>query len=303
MPREERRVIEADGRRWPVRVLRRSERPPEAPRLVIVGFMPNAAAEAICRACVAGVRRFTDTPHELWVVDNGSPRRHAAWLREDGELNVILNPRRPAPGGILTRCRIAPSNEPAWRHGSYANGIALELAARIIAPDTHRMMTLHMDTFPCRRGWLAHLASKLDDRVRVAGVRRDTARGEVIHCLGMLFDFTLFGPLGLTFMPDLPRNDVGDRITHALRDAGYGLYACRNTHSDPAVARAIPPDDPAREAPVDRALDDEGHVIFLHLGRGVEKSMGADRRGGRFGPDDWLRLTARLLGAGAEGVA
>jgi len=291
----ERLKIEIDGIRWPVRILRRLRRPPEAPRLVVVSYMPNDTAERICRACVAGIQRFTRSDYELWVVDNRSPAVHRRWLAERPDINVVLNERSPMQSGWRGWLRGTSRRRGANSPGSYANGIALELAARIVEPDVRCMGTLHMDTFPCRKGWLQHLVSKLDQNVRVAGVRRDTARGEVIHCLGMVFDFALFGTLGMTFMPNQPAHDVGDLITHALTAAGYGTYACRNTHSDASVVEAIPADDPFCDVPVDRALDDEGRVIFLHLGRGVVKSEDPDRYARKFSAEDWLALTGGVL--------
>ena len=87
-------------------------------------------------------------------------------------------------------------------------------------------MTLHMDTMPCRTGWLSFLQSELGDGIGAAGVRMDRARTPegVLHVLGCLVDFQLFRRLKLDFLPQLPQYDVGDRVTRALREAGYGVF-------------------------------------------------------------------------------
>ena len=285
-----------DARKYRISVLKRVQAAPQAARLVVVACQPNELAEGIAKACVESIRRFTPEPHELWVVDNCSPARHRGWLERAGDLNVICNDTPPLPPSTARGLRGLFRRPRRQENGSYANGIALEIAARVIDPATERLMTLHMDTMACRSGWLSYLLAELDEKVRVAGVRRDTARGEVIHCLGMVFDFTLFRPLALTFLPELPKHDVGDKISLRLREAGYELRACRNTHTDPSLADMIPEGSPFRHVPVDRAFDDDGHVIFAHLGRGVVKSEDDTSHPGKFSARDWLAFAEAYLG-------
>ena len=181
-----------------------------------------------------------------------------------------------------------PRSQQVW--GSYANAVALEIAAQLIEDDCEILMPMHMDVMPCRTGWLRFLRSKLDGRVRAAGVRMDRSRTPdgVLHVLGYLVDFQLFRRLGLDFFPDLPQLDVGDRVTVALRQAGYDVFACPNTLWQPELAERLPAGSPFRELSVDRSLDDDGNVIFLHLGRGVRKSTGEHQKGTT--TDEWLRF-------------
>ncbi len=292
----QRRTLSVDGREYRVRVLHRVHMPPHVPRLVIVSYQPNALAEGILKACVASIKTFTPEPHELWVVDNCSPAQRRRWLEDESGVNVVFNNTVPRPAssrrGILGLVRPARQQE----NGSYANGIALEIAAKVVDRATSRLMTLHMDTMACRDNWLTYLVSKLDEKVRVVGLRRDTLRGEVIHCLGMLFDFTLFKPLSLTFLPELPKHDVGDKISLQLKEAGYGLRTCRNTHSDPSLVAMIRDDSPFKRAPIDRAFDDRGEVIFAHLGRGVVKSEDPTPHRDKFSAKDWLAFAETYLG-------
>jgi hypothetical protein len=274
--------------------MRRVSLPPEAPRLIVVSRQVNEISRNLVRVCIETIQRLTPEPCELWVVDNNSPVQNLAWLLDRPAVNVALNRTEPRPPEARTSEDEAdPEGQLTW--DSYSNAIALEVAVRLINPDSQYIMTLHMDTMPCRRGWLTYLRSRINDQVRAAGVRMDRTRipEGVLHVLGYLVDFQLFKRLQLDFLPDLPALDVGDRVTLKLREEGYEVFACPNTLWEPDLAAQIPADSPLREFHVDRAFDDQGHVIFLHLGRGVRKSIGAHQRGTM--ADEWMRVAREHL--------
>lgn len=286
-----RRTLVILGRTHGVEVLRPRREPSGAPRLALVAYQPNATARALTETAVASLRRHTPEPHELWIIDNASPPEHSAWLRGEADVNVVFNRTPPAPRRSLAdRLR----RRPALYAGSHANAVALEIAARVIDPDTQLLMTLHMDIMACRPGWLTHLRRHLTGPVRGVGVRLDTARVRTLHVLGMMFDFTLFRPLRMTFAHDMPRHDVGDGISLALQAAGHELWATPNTLHDPSLVERLPPDSPHRHLHVDRSLDDDGQVIFMHLGRGIVKSEGACFEQ-RTTPGEWLRFAREVV--------
>jgi hypothetical protein len=316
--------ISIDGRVYAVKIYRQAAQPSDASRLIIVSFQPNELAKQVLRVCIQAIQRYTPEPHEVWVVDNNSPAEHKRWLLQWPEINVVFNQTEPmSPSSLtlpsrLSTCAKILRSAVATRtlspdtfvdlinglrgkyqqtSGSYANAIGLEIAVRLVDPATHYLMTLHMDTMPCRTGWLSFLRSKFNDRIRAAGVRMDkkphrTPEG-VLHVLGTLVDFQLFQQLELDFLPHLPRYDVGDCVTVALRDAGYDVFACRNTLRQPDLVDKIPSSPPLRHLNVDRSLDDDGNVIFLHLGRGVGKAVG--KRTKKTGPTAWVKFADEYL--------
>jgi len=282
--------LSIDGREYEVEVRQQVSLPGDAPRLIVVSRQQNATATELVRVCIKAVRRFTPEPHELWVVDNNSPLENVSWLMEWPGINVALNRTEPLPPKARS-CEPADVNPNSQlSNDSYANAVALETAVRLIDPQSQHVMSMHMDTMPCTSGWLSFLRSKIQGNVKAAGVRMDRTRTPegVLHVLGYLVDFQLFKTLHLDYLPDLPDIDVGDRVTRRLREDGYQVFACPNTLWEPHLESRIPESSPLREFHVDRSFDDEGNIIFLHLGRGVRKSIGEHRQG--TGADEWIKM-------------
>lgn len=291
--------IQLDRRTYSVEVRQQVTQPPAAPRLLIPAYQPNATARDILRVCIQAIQRYTPEPHELWVIDNNSPWEYARWLQDWPRINVLFNRTEPLPPegrSLWSRLRLrGHHNQMRW--GSYANAAALELGRMIIDPQSHYLMTLHMDTLPCHIGWLSYLQSKLVDPVAAAGVamdRRRTPEG-VLHVLGYIVRYDLFRALNLDFWPQLPQYDVGDRVTVQLRATGYDVFACPNTQWEPHLIETIPEGSPFRHIDADRSFDDKGNVIFLHLWRGVPKASGLRRKKGGMSAEAWVRLAEEHL--------
>jgi hypothetical protein len=296
MTNHRRQILEipVDGRSYRVEVHKKLSLPPDAPRLAVVSRQEYPTATELVQVCLDAIKYFTPEPHEVWVVDNNSPTENLDWLRNRPGVNLALNRTEPVPReerGLTSESDLSDQ----LQRDSYANALALELVVRLIAPETKYFMSLHMDTMPCRCGWLQFLLSKMSNRIRASGVRLDKTRTPegVLHVLGMLVDFQVFKKLGLDYLPELPKFDVGDRVTVDLRKAGYGVLACANTLWQPELVSRIPEDSPLRDLNVDRSFDDQANIIFLHLGRGVRKSLGI-HRSGTLG-QEWVRIGRQEL--------
>jgi hypothetical protein len=283
-------TLPLDGIDYQLQVARNMTLPVDAPRLVVVCLQPNETARRVLEVCIRGVQLFTPEPHELWVVDNNSPEEQTHWLLERTDINVVLNRTEPLPPEGRGLADLAKDKNLQIQWGSYANAIGLEIAARLVDPGTRLFVTLHMDTTPSTYTWLSYLTGKMRQGIAASGVRMDRARTSdgVLHVLGYVVDFQLLRKLNLDFFPDLPGFDVGDKITTGLRGAGYEVHACTNTFTNPELVETIPLGSPFRNLHVDRVFDDEGNVIFLHLGRGVAKSDGRHAKSTL--PDQWIQF-------------
>ena len=286
-------LIKIDNKEYHIDLYKKIIQPEYAPRLVVVSFLPNKQAIEILRVCIQSIQRFTAEPYELWVVDNNSPKKNTEWLLDLPNVNIVFNRTEPTQKNTKGFWgRIVQSQR---KDGSYANAIALEIAVRLIDPATRYLMTLHMDTMPCKSGWLSYLQSKIHDGVAAAGVRLDTVKSPegVLHVLGYIVDFQIQKKLRLNFFPEMPKYDVGDKLILGLKKAGYGIFACPNTLWQSELIKLIPVESPMRKLHVDRSFDEAGNVIFLHLGRGIRKSSEKYEKG--VSAEDWIAFACSFL--------
>lgn len=226
--------------------------------LVLVSCLKNSEAVNLVKAAVRTIRKFTTVPYKLWIVDNNSPLENLKWLSQQDDINLVLN-----------------RTDPARQQGSYANAIGLELAAKLVSSQTKYFMALHQDVMAAREGWLKYLLSHFNDNVRAVGVREDRARVKegILHVLGYVIDWQLFQKLKLNFFPESPGFDVGDKAIFLLKKAGYHYFATPNTMWNKEVSEKL--QTPYKELSFDLSTDDNHNVIFMHLGRGVHKSLNA----------------------------
>lgn len=246
----------------------------------------------LTRLCLDALERFTDVPYELWVVDNASDAKTVDRLVAETRANLVLN--RTAPwkrGGLLGRLL------PWWRQpggGSLANAVALELAARFAR--ARWMWVMHNDAMPARRGWLSDVLARTSDRVRGVTMRRDKTRVEAMHQSGFLFDFSLYGPLRMSFLPNLPDYDVGDLVTVRLRDAGYAIDVCDNIYNRPELRERLGEGHWLHDINCDVAFDAAGEIVYLHLGRGtLRSSKPGSGHAQQLAVEDWVALARANL--------
>lgn len=281
-------TIVIDGKRYRIEVIRRTRLGRDAVSIV----MANHNTLDLARAAIESVRKWTTIPYELWVVDNFSDPAVVNYLKDQPDLNLILN-RTPVGGWTWRRWHgipfPAPPDRTTWSRipygGSLCNGVALEMASHVV--ETDYVFVMHNDIL-VGPGWLEFLLSKLTERVRGAAVSFDPARLHAMHQSGFLVDFRLFHPLKMSFLPKLPEYDVGDLVTIRLREAGFDTYICKNTFNHPETLAWIT-DEALRAMYCVRAFNDDREVIYLHLGRGTSKTAGTYRQQGKTTAERWLQ--------------
>ena len=73
------------------------------PRLAVVSYLPETASIPILQLCIQTIKKFTDTPYELWVCDNNSPLENIWWLL--GEPNYQYHSEQNASTGRWELCK------------------------------------------------------------------------------------------------------------------------------------------------------------------------------------------------------
>ncbi len=105
----------------------------------------------LTRLCLRSIRKFTDYPYEVIVVDNNSQDESTDYLKSLDWIKLIE--------------RTDPANDSS---GGYAHGAALDLALQNC--QTEFFVSLHSDTFIKKQNWLGDLIGYFDNDETIACV-------------------------------------------------------------------------------------------------------------------------------------
>jgi len=178
---------------------------------------------------------------------------------------------------------------------SFTNGEAVEKGLELV--ETEYVFVCHNDTAAASPNWMNFLYSKIQEGCAMAGTVADNARINAVHISGLLIKSEIAKNINFSPVYDEYKNniiDVGDNWTQHCRNEGLDYYCCRNTHND--NIEKIP--EPFTNFQVDRAVDDNGNVVFLHLGRGTRKALGQYHQSNKTLHDGWVNFVEKeVLGA------
>jgi len=119
------------------------------------------------RLCLRSIRKFTDYPYEVIVVDNNSQDKSIEYLRGLKWIRLI---ERDSSGDI---------------GGGYSHGAGLQLGFENC--NTEFFVSMHSDTFVIKDNWLTELISYFDNRIGHQFEHRvtsDESRVTNIACVG-----------------------------------------------------------------------------------------------------------------------
>ena len=291
---DQKTTVEIYGRNFEIRVVRKSRGPREGVTIV----MPCHNGLRLTRLAVECLRKFTPEPHELWIIDNASDSETVEWLLQQDDLNVILNLT-----GTHNTKKSDSSDQEWWKEqygGSYANAVGLELGSFVC--ESRWMFVMHNDAIPCAPYWITSMLAKTSEKIRGVAFRQDHCRVFAMHQSGMLFDHDLFKTIHGTFKPSLPEVDVADAVTVDFQKNGYQCYYFKNTFNKHEVEFS---GDGSYQwldkIYCDKAVDDFGRPIYLHLGRGtLQTSKPGVKR--ETTVDDWYTAISENLLNWANGI-
>lgn len=271
--------IETRAGTFQVKVLTDNFLPDAVATVIIV----NSLTSRMTINAVSSFRKFNDAPTNYVIVDNFSEQ----WVLDDLVSEV---------GSFATI--VSNYGEPkSIRLGhwdSLLNAIGVDVGTRFCR--TRYGFVCHNDVLACRRGWLRHLVDRMVDGCGGAAFSRDNDRINAMHVSGYLYDSHLYGLDVADWYPQRGVWDVGDHYTKLLRDEGIAYHVCPCTHNDPTL---VPKSDPTQawrtQIRADRSLDDEGNVLYMHMGRGSSKSIGGYSQPGKTTHEEWVEFGKWLI--------
>jgi len=175
---------------------------------------------------------------------------------------------------------------------SFTNGEAVQKGLEVV--ESEYVFVCHNDVVATSPDWMSFLYSKIEEGCVIAGTVLDNVRIKAVHISGMLIKSEIaksveFDPINDDYGNQIM--DVGDNWTQYCKDNDLKYYCCNNTHNE--NVGEIP--EPYTNFHSDRAVDDDGNVIFLHLGRGTRKTLGEYSQPGKTLHVDWVEFVEREI--------
>ncbi len=258
--------------------------------LVISSYQPNENSSKLLRIAIDSMLRFKPDYADIWVVDVGSPNSEFKVVpKEYPSVNFIITDYTPRSwDGVSLRRKLL--NKLLFKHpprsGSYANAWTLDFAIRSFSDIQYSpkyFMTLQMDIMFTSEKTIPNILSLFGKNTAAVGVLRQknlSKNYDILHSLGCMWSYKVYTELGLSMKIDFPKFDVGEYAIVKAVKYGYDINNLECSYSNPSIVDAF--SDRYKNLPgVDRSIDDDGNVIFMHLGRGIPKSDGTYWKNGK----------------------
>lgn len=177
---------------------------------------------------------------------------------------------------------------PTTKRGSNANAIAVTVGLGRVSRDEW-VMLCHADTVVANTAFFDAIFEAVDEGFDLIGMSYDMTRIRAIHQSGLLVKGEI--PKKLNVYPiregDAVVLDVCDIITQYCRTNYKKVYCFPCTFNEPETEFLLP--KKFQEFNVDRVCY-KGKCIWMHLGRGTEKTMKRYSKPGRVLLDGWCKF-------------
>jgi hypothetical protein len=175
---------------------------------------------------------------------------------------------------------------------SNANAIAIHKGIEHI--DGGSVFFCHNDVCVTSEKFYEEMARRSEENV-IVGTVLDPARIKAVHISGLLVSPEI-DVKSLDFYPQYKGKvqvlDVGDILTKHCRENDLPHYCCPNTFNDPALVDSL--SSPYKSFGVDRCVVD-GEVVYMHLGRGIEKMMGKYKKKNKTYFNPWKEFCEEVV--------
>lgn len=184
---------------------------------------------------------------------------------------------------------------PTHLKNSEANAIAIEMGLKHVLSEY--VFICHNDVVAVTNDWMNILFNQVEQGCKLVGTVRDPARIEAVHISGLLVDANIAIKSQIWPEYDKENNmllDVGDGITRYCRENSIKQCCFENTFNNEKLINFISNEE-LKNFHVDRALDLNDNVFYMHLGRGTQKQQGLYNKPNRIYHDDWINFAKQFI--------
>lgn len=182
-------------------------------------------------------------------------------------------------------------------NNSYANAQAIEVGKYKISNEL--VFIGHNDICITNKSFFESSFKKIEEGYDLVGYRFDTnpKRIGALHSSGMILKSDIVKKENcFPTTPDANGNwmDVTDIYTKHCRDNNKKYFCFKTTINFPEIEETL--EDKYRNAHhLDRCIDENNKVIFLHLGRGDLKNRGNYFKPNRMGLSEWVSFCSSII--------
>lgn len=174
---------------------------------------------------------------------------------------------------------------------STANGMNLEYGKQFI--ETEWAFVCHNDVAVNSSKFFEAFEALKED-YGLFSMCKDNMRVGACHISGLFVKNEILSKVDC--MPQMPQLDVGDTLTVHCRENNLPYTSIPNSHNEPDLWNQMKGiwHDVGRDCGVDRCFYDN-EVIFVHLGRGIPKSLNAYYKQGKITYLGWQHIHQEYL--------
>lgn len=183
-------------------------------------------------------------------------------------------------------------NNPTNLEFSYAHGDGLEKSKEHIRKDSEYVFTCHSDVCVTSSSFFDELKQCIEEDVYLAGVCEDKVeeRVKALHCSGLLVKASIYKKVSM--MPLFPMIDTADLLTLFCRKNKLKMKLFNNTYNDSNFVDVCnsPFKELGKTCGIDRCLDSQNKVMYMHQGRGTSKYAGIYENQQKISTVEWLKI-------------
>jgi hypothetical protein len=178
---------------------------------------------------------------------------------------------------------------PTDKINSAANAEGVTVGLKFVTSEY--VFIAHCDTIVTNSSFFTNMFNQVSEGKKLIGTVFDPCRIFAIHISGLLVDTALAN--SVSYYPIYDDNnkmthDTGDLLTERCRQDSIESICFPNTFNYPELIDSL--SDKFKNFHVDRSLDENGEVMFMHLGRGIPKMNKTYLKPNRVYFDDWVRF-------------
>ena len=275
--------------------------------IVITSYQPNKKSSNILKTALKSLMKIKNENISIWVFDIGSKnKKFLINSRDFPEINFIYVTKTPHSndGVRFSGKRDLYINKikkffrlNASRNGSHINGWTIDYAIKYFNNLNYNpiyFMTMHMDITVISKNFINEIIEKFNKKTCAVGVLKQKNLGgqfEILHCLGCMWKYELLKNPNYSFLPELPHYDAGEKIFKMLYDKGYKIEFFENSLINSNLLNLVEEKyKNIGSRGVDLTLNKNNEVIFIHLGRGINKSMGIYFKKNKVEVNEWIKI-------------